>query len=65
MKAALPAGALPGSRDAVVKQFLNELRGRTPASGTFQEQITVGGQKVIVRGAVVDGVTKIGTAFTP
>ena len=54
-----------GSREAVVQQFLNSLKGLTPESGTFEEQIVVGGQKVIVRGAVVNGVTKIGTAFTP
>jgi YD repeat-containing protein len=54
-----------GSREAVVQQVLNGLKGLTPESGTFEQQIVVGGQKVIVRGAVVDGVTKIGTAFTP
>ncbi len=54
-----------GSREAVVHQFLTGLKGLTPASGTFEEQIVVGGQKVIVRGAVVDGVTKIATEFTP
>jgi hypothetical protein len=54
-----------GSREAVVQQFLNGLEELTPESGTFEQQIVVGGQKVIVRGAVVDGVTKIGTAFTP
>jgi RHS repeat-associated protein len=53
-----------GSREAVAQQFLNGLKGLTPASGTFEQQIVVGGQKVMVRGAVVDGVTKIGTAFT-
>lgn len=54
-----------GSRQAVVQQFLNAFKGVTPEAGTFEEQIVVGGQKVIVRGAVVNGVTKIGTAFTP
>jgi hypothetical protein len=54
-----------GSREAVVQQFLNGLDGLTPDSGTFEEQIVVGGQKVIVRGAVINGITKIGTAFTP
>jgi len=54
-----------GSREAVGQQFLNGLKGLTPESGTFEQQIVVGGQKVVVRGAVVDGVTKIGTAFTP
>jgi hypothetical protein len=48
-----------------VQQFLTELKGKTPSSGVFERQVVVGGQVVIVRGAVVDGVTKIGTAFTP
>ncbi|MTD56095.1 hypothetical protein [Amycolatopsis pithecellobii] len=54
-----------GSREEVIQQFLTGLKGLTPAAGTFEQQIVVGGQKVIVRGAVVDGITKIGTAFTP
>jgi hypothetical protein len=54
-----------GSREAVGGQFLIGLEGRTPESGTFEQEIVVGGQKVIVRGAVVNGVMKIGTAFTP
>lgn len=54
-----------GSREAVVQQLLNGLKGLTPESGTFEQQIVVGGQKVVVRGAVVNGVTEIGTAFTP
>lgn len=54
-----------GSREAVVQQFLTGLKGLTPGSGTFEQQIVVGSQKVIVRGAVVNGVTKIGTAYTP
>jgi hypothetical protein len=53
------------SREAFIQQFLTGLKGLTPESGTFEQQILVGGQKVIVRGAVVNGVTKIGTAFTP
>ncbi len=52
-----------GSPEAVVQQMLNELKGLTPAAGTFEETITVGGQPVVVRGAVVNGVVKIGTAF--
>lgn len=54
-----------GSREAVVQQMLNGLKGLTPASGTFEETIQIGGQQVVVRGAVVNGVVKIGTAFTP
>lgn len=54
-----------GSREAVVQEFLTSLRGLTPESGVFEQQIIVGGQPVVVRGAVVDGIVKIGTAFTP
>jgi hypothetical protein len=54
-----------GSREAVVQQMLNSVKGLTPASGTFEIPVTIGGQSVVVRGAVVNGVTKIGTAFTP
>lgn len=54
-----------GSREAVVQQMLIALKGLTPLSGLFEEQVVVGGQKVVVRGAVVDGIVKIGTAFTP
>jgi hypothetical protein len=49
----------------MVQQFLNGLKGLTPTNGVFEEQVVVGGQKVIVSGAVINGVTKIGTAFTP
>jgi RHS repeat-associated protein len=54
-----------GSREAVVRHILNGLKDITPASGVFEKTITVGGRDVIVRGAVVGGITKIGTAFTP
>jgi uncharacterized protein RhaS with RHS repeats len=54
-----------GSREAVVQQFLQGLKGLTPQSGEFEETISVGGQSVTVRGAVVKGIVKIGTAFTP
>lgn len=54
-----------GSREAVVQQMLNSVKGLTPTSGTFEISVPIGGQTVVVRGAVVDGVTKIGTAFTP
>lgn len=54
-----------GSREAVAQQMLNSVKGLTPASGTFEIPVTIGGQTVVVRGAVVNGVTKLGTAFTP
>ena len=54
-----------GSREAVVEQMLGGVKGLTPSSGTFEIPVTIGGQTVVVRGAVVDGVVKLGTAFTP
>jgi hypothetical protein len=45
--------------------MLTALKGFAPQAGRFEQQIIVGGQSVVVRGAVVDGVVKIGTAFTP
>lgn len=54
-----------GSREAVVDQMLRGVSGRTPASGVFEIPVSIGGQTVVVRGAVVDGVVKLGTAFTP
>jgi RHS repeat-associated protein len=54
-----------GSREAVVRQMLRGIKGQTPASGVFETRTTIAGQTVVVRGAVVNGVVKIGTAFTP
>lgn len=54
-----------GSREAVVEQMLRGVGGRTPASGVFEIPVSIGGQTVVVWGAVVDGVVKLGTAFTP
>jgi uncharacterized membrane protein YbaN (DUF454 family) len=54
-----------GSREAVVQQMLSALKGLTPVSGLFEETVIVGAQKVTVRGMVIDGIVKIGTAFTP
>ena len=54
-----------GSREAVVEQMLGGVKGLTPTSGTFEIPVAIGGQAVVVRGAVVDGVVKLGTAFTP
>ena len=35
------------------------------SSGIFEVTTQVGGQSVVVRGAVVNGVARSGTAFTP
>ncbi|MDQ1743165.1 MAG: hypothetical protein QOE23_1504 [Pseudonocardiales bacterium] len=45
--------------------MLSALKGLTPVSGLFEETVIVGAQKVTVRGMVIDGIVKIGTAFTP
>ncbi len=54
-----------GSREAVVEQMLGGVSGRTPTAGVFELTTDIAGQPVVVRGAVVDGVVKLGTAFTP
>jgi RHS repeat-associated protein len=54
-----------GSREAVVRKMLDSLIGRTPASGIFEVTSNIGGYGVVIRGAVVGGVVRIGTAFIP
>jgi len=54
-----------GSREGAVREILSSIRGKTPPSGTFEVITTVGGQIIVVRGAVIDGVAKLGTAFSP
>lgn len=52
------------SPTAVMEQFVRSL-GRLPSEGFFEVTRTVGKQSVIIGGNVVNGVPKIGTAFTP
>lgn len=48
-----------------MEQIVRSLGGAgLPSSGLFEVTTQVGGQSV-VRGAVADGVARIGTAFTP
>jgi RHS repeat-associated protein len=54
-----------GSREAVVRKMLDSLIGRTPASGIFEVTSNIGGYGVVIRGAVVGGAVRIGTAFIP
>lgn len=54
-----------GSREAVMEQMIRNVGGQLPKSGPFQVTREIGGQTVVIRGAVVDGVPKVGTAFTP
>ncbi len=54
-----------GSEEKVVEEMVKGLRGKLPPSGLFEVKIELGGQEVIVRGNVINGVPRIGTAFTP
>ena len=54
-----------GTREAVVEQMLVAIQGKTPAAGLFQVATEIGGQTVVVRGAVISGIPRLSTAFTP
>lgn len=54
-----------GSREAAMEQIVRSIGGPLPRAGRFEIAQSIGGQTVIIRGAVVDGVPRIGTAFTP
>ncbi|MGL5830364.1 MAG: RHS repeat-associated core domain-containing protein, partial [Angustibacter sp.] len=54
-----------GSREIVMQKIVDSLGTDLPTSGRFEVTRTVMGEKVTIRGAVVDGVPRIGTAFTP
>lgn len=48
-----------------MEQIVRSLDGADlPCSGLFEVTSQVAGRSVVVRGVVVDGVTRIGTAFT-
>lgn len=54
-----------GSRDAAMEQIVRSIGGPLPHAGRFEIAQSIGGQTVVIRGAVVDGIPRIGTAFTP
>ena len=55
-----------GSEASAMEQIVRSLNGADlPRSGLFEVTTRVGGQGVVVRGSIVDGVVRIGTAFTP
>jgi hypothetical protein len=55
-----------GSKAGAMEQIVRSLDGAAlPSSGLFVVTTRVGGQGVVVRGAVVDGVPRVGTVFTP
>ena len=55
--------------DIDLHEFLEYLKSpksvSTPIKGIFETSVKVGSQAITVRGNVVDGAVKIGTAFTP
>jgi hypothetical protein len=54
-----------GSEEAVIGKMLNGVRSSVPISGLFEIPVQIGGQIVVVRGSVVNGIIRISTAFTP
>lgn len=52
-----------GGQENTVRAVLNALNGKLPSVGTFERVVDVGGQAVVVRGSVVNGVPKIATMF--
>lgn len=48
-----------------MEQIVRSLAGSDlPTHGLFEFTTRVGNQNVVIRGAIVDGVPRIGTAFT-
>lgn len=55
-----------GSREAVMEQIVRSIGSKgLPKSGPFEITRNIAGRTVVIRGAVVDGVPRIWTAFTP
>lgn len=54
-----------GGREAAMEQIVRSIGGPLPPAGPFEVARNIGGQTVIIRGAVVDGTPRIGTAFSP
>ena len=54
-----------GSQQAVVEQMYRGLQGVVPSGGRFTVTRTIGGESVVIDGAVVNGVPRIGTAYIP
>lgn len=52
-----------GSEEAVVKEMVRGLEGKTPTDGEYIEEVNIGGKEVTVKGRVVNGIPRIGTAF--
>lgn len=60
-----PLVKIYGSETGAMERIVRSLDGAAlPSSGLFEVTTQVGGQSVVIRGAVVDGVPRVGTAFT-
>ena len=57
--------ARPSSSSGTTTIGIATFRYDVPKVARVQDPVTIGGQTVVVRGAVVDGVVRLGTAFTP
>jgi hypothetical protein len=56
-----------GSEANIIRRLYLSLgqTGSLPAAGTFERVVKIYGYNVTIRGAVVNGVPRIGTAFIP
>jgi hypothetical protein len=56
-----------GGRPEAMRVIVNSLQDGDglPANGKFIVTRTINGQEITIRGAIVNGVPKIGTAFDP
>jgi RHS repeat-associated protein len=54
-----------GGKEKTLEAVFKALDGKLPSSGGFIEKIVINGTSVEVRGAVVNGITRIGTMFVP
>jgi len=54
-----------GSESNVIRRLYLSLgqSGKLPSSGVFRETVVIYGHKVVIRGRVIDGIPRIGTAF--
>ena len=53
-----------GGQQKTVLAVLNAANGRLPAKGVFNNiPVSVGGQTILLRGSVIDGVPRLGTMF--
>ena len=52
-----------GGQEQLLRRVLDELVGVVPGSGLFEVVVEVAGTRLVVRGAVMDGIIRVGTIF--